>query len=334
MEIERVSPMPTIHDVALKAGVSVTTVSRVLNNRGYISEETRRKVFETMDELNYQPNEIARSLLKKQSNLLGLIVPVVSNPFFSQLAAAVEAYAYECGMKLILCNSLMDPVKEKEYIEMMKKNRVDGIIMGSHTLEVEEYRNLQHPIVTFDRKIGTDIPYIASDNRTGGRLATQLLIDKGCRKIAHLCGNLSLDMLSNRRTDGFLEAVQQHGTPHVVVQTDMNVFDYPHYERIIRDLFRDHPDIDGVFATSDVIASYVIKIGTSLGLSVPDRLKVVGYDDTLFASWHTPALTTIRQPVSDIGRLAVELIRQQMDGAPAEIDNIVPVELVERETTG
>lgn len=326
--------MPTIHDVALKAGVSVTTVSRVINNRGYISEETRKKVFDTMDELNYQPNELARSLLKKQSNLIGLIIPTVSNPFFSQLAASIEAYAYDNGMKLLLCNSLMDPAKEKEYIEMMKKNRVDGIIMGSHTLEVEEYRKLHHPIITFDRKIGTDIPYIASDNHMGGRLAAELLIGKGCRKLAHICGNLSLDMLSNRRTEGFLEAVKQRGVEHVVVQTDMNVFDYPQYERIIRKLFQDHPDIDGVFATSDVIAAFVIKIGTSLGLSVPERLKVVGYDDTLFASWATPSITTIRQSADDIGRLAIQLIRQRMEEEPIQVDNVLPVELIERESTG
>lgn len=325
--------MPTIHDVAQKAGVSVTTVSRVINNRGYISEETRRKVFETMDELNYQPNEIARSLLKKQSNLIGLIIPTVSNPFFSQLAAAFESYAYESGMKLLLCNSLMDPAKEKEYIEMMKKNRVDGIIMGSHTLEVEEYLNLRYPLITFDRKIGTGIPSISSDNYTGGKLAGQLLIDKGCHKIAHICGNLSLDMLSNRRTDAFIETMEQHGIDHVVVQTDMNVFDYPQYERIIRKLFHDHPDIDGVFATSDVIASFVIKIGTSLGLSVPERLKVIGYDDTLFASWFSPSLTTIRQPLDEIGRLAINLIRQRMEDEPIQMDNVLPVELIERETT-
>lgn len=326
--------MPTIHDVAQKTGLSVTTVSRVINNRGYLSEATRRKVLEAMNELDYQPNEIARSLLKKQSNLIGLIIPTVSNPFFSQMAAAIEASAYESGMKLLLCNSMMDPAKEKEYIEMMKKNRVDGIIMGSHTLQVDEYLNLNHPLITFDRKIGNDIPYIASDNERGGRIAAQLLIDKGCRKIAHICGNLSLDMLSNKRTSGFLEVVKQQQIEHVVVQTDMNVFDYPQYELIIRALFEKHPDIDGVFATSDVIAFFVVKIGLSLGLSVPGQLKVIGYDDILMSSWSTPALTTVRQPIEDMGSLAVRLIRGAMAGEPIETDNLCPVQLIERETTG
>lgn len=326
--------MATIHDVARKAGVSVTTVSRVLNNRGYISEETRSKVYRCMEELDYQPNEIARSLLKKQSNIIGLIIPNVSNPFFGELAAHVESYAYQSGFKVLLCNSLMDPVKEKEYIEMMKKNRVDGIIMGSHTLEVEEYKNLRHPIVTLDRKIGSSIPYISSDNDAGGKLATRLLIDKGCTKIAHLCGNLSLDLLANRRTEAFNELTAEHGVEHVVIQTDMNVFDYPQYERIIRKLFQEHPDIDGVFATSDVIASFVIKIGRSLGLSIPDNLKVVGYDDIQLASWSSPSITTVKQPIEEMGRLAIDLIRRQMKEETVPIDNVLPVELIERETTG
>lgn len=326
--------MPTIHDVALRAGVSVTTVSRVINNRGYLSEETRRKVFAAMDELNYQPNEIARSLLKKQSNLIGLIIPTVSNPFFGQMAASIEAWAYENGMKLLLCNSLMDPAKEKEYIGMMRKNRVDGIIMGSHTLEIDEYLNLNRPLITFDRRIGADIPYIASDNYAGGQMAARLLLAKGCRKIAHICGNLSLDMLSNQRTDGFLHTVKSHPVEYVIAELDINVFDYPQYERRIGDLFREHPDIDGVFATSDVIASFVVKIAQSLGLSVPGQLKVVGYDDILMASWFSPSLTTIRQPIEEMGNLAVDLIRRLMAEEDTPRDNMFSVELIERESTG
>lgn len=326
--------MPTIHDVARIAGVSVTTVSRVLNNRGYISEETRKKVFDTMKELNYQPNEIARSLLKKQSDLIGLIIPNVSNPFFGELAAYIEYYAYHYGYKLLLCNSHMDPAKEREYVEMMKKNRVDGIIMGSHTLEVEEYKNLPHPIVTIDRKIDDTIPFVSSDNYLGGKLAAQLLVDKGCKKLAHLCGNLNLDLLANRRTDGFVEVARQNELEYVIVQTDMNVFDYPQYERIIRNLLNEHPDIDGIFATSDVIASFVSKIARSNGISIPERLKVVGYDDIQLASWCSPSITTVRQPIGDISRLAIELIRNQIRAEPLQMENILPIELIERETTG
>jgi len=324
--------MATINDVAEKAGLSVTTVSRVLNNRGYISEKTRQKVYKIMEELDYQPNEIARSLLRKRSNVLGLIIPSVSHPFFGQFANAVEYYAYERGFKLLLCNSLQDPKKERDYIEMMKRHRVDGIIMGSHTLEVEEYKNLNHPIVTLDRKID-DIPYVSSDNERGGELAAELLIEKGCRHLAHICGNLQLDMLSNLRTDGFLRAVKRHGVESVTLQTSMNVFDQQEYERIVQQMFADYPGIDGVFATSDIIAAFVMKSCHKLGKKVPEEIKVVGYDDVNAASWVSPELSSIRQPIEDMGKLAVELILKQLDGEPFEKNNVLPVTLVERETT-
>ncbi|MFD0694566.1 LacI family DNA-binding transcriptional regulator [Paenibacillus sp. GCM10027628] len=325
--------MATIHDVAERAGVSVTTVSRVLNNRGYISESTRSKVYQCMEELGYQPNEIARSLLKKQSNIIGLIVPNVSHPFFGELASFVEYYAYEHGFKMLLCNSHLDPVKEKEYIEMMRRNRVDGIIMGSHTLEVEDYRNLHHPIVTFDRQIDADIPYMSSDNYRGGELAAELLVKKGCKKIAHICGNLELDLLANQRTHAFRDIVTRHGIEHLIVQTDMNVFDQKQYERIISELFQKHPDIDGVFATSDIIAAYVVQHSYRLGKHIPQDIRIVGYDDVSAASWLVPSITTIQQPIEEMSKQAIELIRSQLAEESIQMANILPVTLIERGTT-
>lgn len=325
--------MATIHDVAKQAGVSVTTVSRVLNNRGYISEATRKKVYQTMAELNYQPNEIARSLLRKQSNVLGLIIPNVSHPFFSELANYVENYAYKNGYKLLLCNSQLDPVKEKEYIEMLKRNRVDGIIMGSHTLQVDDYKNLHSPIVTLDRLISSDIPYVASDNYYGGKLAAQLLLDKGCTKIAHICGNLELQMLSNQRTMAFRDVMESTGTEYVIVQTDMNVFDQKQYEGMIHSLLRKHPDIDGIFATSDIIAAFAINECIKVGKRIPEDVKVIGYDDVNLASWIMPSITTIKQPIEQIGCQAVELIIKQINNEPFDMENILPVNMVERSTT-
>ncbi|WP_410514404.1 LacI family DNA-binding transcriptional regulator [Paenibacillus sp. BR2-3] len=325
--------MVTIHDVALKAGVSVTTVSRVLNNRGYLSEGTRSKVFQTIEELNYHPNEIARSLLRKRSNIIGLIIPDVSHPFFAELANHVEYYAYQDGCKVLLCNSRLDPVKEKEYIEMLKRNMVDGIVMGSHTLQVDEYRNLHSPIVTIDRQIDADIPYISSDNYRGGELAAELLISKGCRKIAHICGNLELQLLANYRSTAFRDVMFRHGVEHVIIQTDMNVFDHAQYGQIIEKLLNEHPDVDGIFATSDIIAAFALKGCTKAGKRVPGDIRIIGYDDIGAVSWFAPELSSIKQPISEIGRLAVELIRKQRDGEPFERENILAVELMERSTT-
>ena len=119
--------MPTIKDVAERAGVSVTTVSRVLNNRGYISQATRTKVYQAMEELDYQPNEVARSLFRKRSKIIGLIVPTVAHPFFGELTSYLETYAYSRGYKVLICNSQLDASKEQEYIGMLRRNQVDGI---------------------------------------------------------------------------------------------------------------------------------------------------------------------------------------------------------------
>ncbi|MHA6531000.1 LacI family DNA-binding transcriptional regulator [Paenibacillus sp. BAC0078] len=324
--------MATINDVAEKAGVSVTTVSRVLNNRGYISEKTRQKVYQVMDELKYQPNELARSLLRKHSNVLGLIIPSVAHPFFGELANEIESVAYQHGFKLLLCNSQFDSAKEREYIDMMRRNRVDGMILGSHTLEIGDYTNLNYPLVTIDRRIG-DIPFVASDNENGGALAARLLIAKGCRKLGHLAGNMKLDMLSNLRTTGFEREARQEGVKFVTYQTELDVFDEQIYNEIIRKMFTEHPDIDGVFTTSDLMALFVMKWCRTVGKEVPRDVRVIGYDDIPAASWYMPGLSTIRQPIKDMARRAVELLLEQMEDKPVERETILPVELVEREST-
>ncbi len=325
--------MTTIKDVAQKAGVTVTTVSRILNNRGYISDATRQKVHAVMEELNYQPNEIARSLYRRKSNLIGLIIPTVAHPFFSELSSYIEYYAYEAGYKILLCNSHLDKVKEKEYLDMLKRNKVDGIIMGSHTLEVDDYINPKLPIVTFDRCISNDIPYISSDNFQGGKLATSLLIERGCKKIAHISGNLNLSLLANKRYEAFIAEVNNRNVEHVTVQTEINVFDSKQYEKLIHRLFEEHPDIDGVFSSSDNMAANVIKVCYRLNKNIPADVKIIGYDDTMVASLLVPQLTTIRQPIEEMGRLAIELIIKQINQEEVEKKNILPVKLIERETT-
>ncbi|WP_019914817.1 LacI family DNA-binding transcriptional regulator [Paenibacillus sp. HW567] len=325
--------MPTIKDVALKAGVSATTVSRVLNNRGYLSEELKKKVYSAMDELNYRPNELARSLSRSRSNIIGLIIPHVSLPFFSELTSHIEEHAYRNGYKLLLCNSQQDKHKELEYIDMLRSSRVDGIIMGSHTLEVESYRQMSLPLVTFDRQISPEIPYVCSDNYAGGRLATTLLIEKGCRKLAHIGGHPGLNILSHRRYEAFADTAREHGVWHTSLHTDHNSFDAGAYERLLRQLFREHPEVDGIFAGSDIIAAYALKACRENGRRVPQDVRIVGYDGIAVRSLFHPSISTIRQPMEEMGRLAVDLIIKQVEGGTVSTVNILPVELEEGSTT-
>lgn len=325
--------MATIKDVAQEAGVTVTTVSRVLNNRGYISEITRNKVYEAMKKLDYHPNEIARSLFKKKSNIMGLIIPDISHPFFAQLTNYIEYYAYSMGYKILLCNSYSDSLKEKDYIDMLKRNQVDGIIMGSHSLETEEYLNLKLPIIAVDRYLSDEIPYITSDNYNGAVLATNLLIDKGCKKLAHISGPLSLSTPANRRYQGFKDVVTERNIENVIVQTTHRGFTQEEYREIIFDLFEDHPETDGIFASSDMIAAAIISVAASINKRIPEELKIVGYDDIYIASVIVPALTTIRQPIQEMGRQIIELLAQRIDGNEIEAETMLPITLVERKTT-
>ncbi|AST56533.1 transcriptional regulator, LacI family [Thermoanaerobacterium thermosaccharolyticum] len=324
--------MATIRDVAEKAGVTVTTVSRVLNNRGYISEKTRKKVYEAMKELNYQPNELARSLYRRKSYLIGLLIPSVSHPFFAELTSYIEYYAYQNNYKILLCNSLQDVEKEKDYINMLKRHQVDGIIIGSHTLETEQYLNVNLPIVAIDRYFSEKIPYVASDNYNGGVLATNLLIQKGCRKIAHISGPLILNTPANNRRKAFMDVVKEHNIENVVVETKLNVFDTDEYKKLIIKLFTDHPDIDGVFASSDLIAATIINAAREIGKEVPKDLKIVGYDDISIAKTIVPPLTTIRQPIEEMAKKTIEIILDQIDGEEVSIENVLPITLVERES--
>jgi DNA-binding LacI/PurR family transcriptional regulator len=325
--------MATIKDVAEMAGITVTTVSRVLNNRGYISEKTRQKVNAAMEELDYQPNEIARALFRRKSNLIGLIVPDVAHPFFAELTSSIEYYAYENSYKVLICNSYGDSAKEKDYIDMLKRNQVDGIIMGSHTLEISEYLNLGRPIVSIDRCLSDNIPYIASDNCNGGILATNLLIEKGCEKLAHISGPLILNTPANKRFEAFIDVTTKKNINHVVVETRLNSFEIDEYEKLIYKLLIDHPDIDGIFASSDIIATCVINVSNELGRKVPEDIKVVGYDDINIASLIVPSLTTIRQPIKAIGEMAIKSIIDQIEEKSINNENILPVELIVRKTT-
>lgn len=323
--------MPTIKDVAKIAEVSVTTVSRVLNNRGYISDYTRQKVYDAMKQLNYQPNEIARSLYRRKSNIIGIIVPSVSHPFFAELTNYVESYAYSLGYKVLICNSYSDGAKEQDYIDMIHKNQVDGFIIGSYTSYTSEHINSHLPIVTIDRNISNDVPFITSDNYNGGLLATNLLIDKGCKKIAHISGPLEIDISANSRSQAFLDVVLENKIDYVIEQSKIETLDS--YGKLAYTIFEKHPDIDGIFAGSDLLAFSLLHVAHLFKKDIPKDLKVVGYDDIDMASMSFPPLTTIRQDIKKMGELAVKVLIDKIDKKEISIENVLPVSLIERKTT-
>lgn len=329
--------MPGIKDVAKKAGVSVTTVSRVINNRGYISKKTRKKVEDTMHDMDYQPNQIARALLKNQTYLIGVIVPDSNHPFFAELVKYIEEYASRFNYKILICNSLENYENETRYISMLRQNRVDGIIMCSHTLDIDEYKKARLPIVSFDRVISNEIPYVASDNFEGGKMATEYLIKKGCKSLMHISGYLKFDCLSNRRKDAFKLTCMEHNIPYKIIEEDHNKMNFDYYEKFISsEVSKYIKDVDGVFCSNDIVAYALYLYAVKQGINVPKDLKIIGYDNHSFTRMlKTPRLSTISQPIEKIGKaLSSSIIKLIESGDKRNINNVtLDVELIEGETT-
>lgn len=324
--------MATIRDIAEKVGVTATTVSRVINNRGYISEETRQKVYAAMEELNYKPNELARSLSKSRSDTIGLIVPHIYHPFFAKLISCMEAVASEKKYKLLVCNSKEKPEKEEEYLNMCLSNRVTGIVICSKNIDTSRFKMLGIPIINLERTQEAQAATIQCDNYQGGCLAAKCLIEAGCKNLLHFGGVIGREMPADMRAAAFTKVCEDSGVASTVLLSDAPAYGSMNYRNFIRDALEKHPHIDGIFASSDLIAAQVIQICQKLGLSVPGQMKVVGFDDVLVSELATPAITTIHQPVKEMARLAVEFIDRSLNGEIVPTSTVLPVRLVRRDS--
>ncbi|MUG43483.1 LacI family DNA-binding transcriptional regulator [Paenibacillus woosongensis] len=326
--------MISIKDVAKHAGVSVATVSRVLNNSGYVGQDTRVKVEKAIKELNYKPNEVARSLFKKQSSTIGLIVPDIMNPFFPELARAVEDTAIQLGYNVILCNSDGDEKKEQNYLDVLQQQYVNGIIVSSNTLTAAQIERLNIPVVSIDRVISKGLPTIVVENKKGAMMATRFLQSKGCRRIGHIKGN-SRVLNAEERCEGYMEIVGQDPWFNETYIAE-GQYDMQSSIQATLELLQRHPDIDGIFAANDIMAIGAIKAAYQLGKKVPEDIAIIGFDGISLSKATTPELTTIEQPIYEMGekatKLLVSLMEQQQTADP-ESYKVLDVTLIEREST-
>ncbi|WP_051236010.1 LacI family DNA-binding transcriptional regulator [Paenibacillus pinihumi] len=220
--------MTTIRDVGKLAGVSVATVSRLLNQSGYVSKEAEMAITEAIEKLNYKPSNIARSLAGKQTATVALMVPDILNPFFPEIARAAEDAAAGHGFTLVLCNTDNNPEKEKKYVEALVRKRIDGIIISSYTMHPQQILDLQKrsiPVVALDKAFPEDpIVCVTTANRQGGELASRHLLERGCRKIAHICGPAHVDS-ARERTLGYEQAcaAQPWYTPSLIASGSFTV---------------------------------------------------------------------------------------------------------------
>ncbi|MEJ8543865.1 LacI family DNA-binding transcriptional regulator [Brevibacillus borstelensis] len=326
---------PTIYDVAREAGVSIATVSKVINNTGRISEKTRKLVLSVMKEMNYQPSVVASALTGKSTYTIGLMIPDLANPFFSGIARSIEDRGHALGYNIVICSTDYDPEKEAKYISLLLQKSVDGIILASGFENVETVRELikqKVPLAIIAREIPSlEVDTVAVDDFLGGYQAASHLISLGHRRIAII----ARDLWSNReRMRGYRHALDEAGIDYgrdVEYVMESNV---ESGKALAEKLLRSADPPTAIFACNDLLAMGAIHAARRLGMSIPRDLSVVGFDNTAWASVTDPPLTTVAQPIRDMGTHVMNLLIQEINGEKKHKQRIVLLpELVVREST-
>jgi LacI family transcriptional regulator len=304
-----------MRDVAERAGVSVTTVSHVINETRPVSDELRQRVLAAIDELGYQPNVLARSLRRGETHTIGMIVPDSANPFFAELARGIEDTSFEHGYNLILCNSDGDLDKELIYADVLTEKQVDGILFVAAGVSTDHIRALQErriPVVIVDREIpDVSVDQVLTDNARGGWLATRHLLELGHRCIGCITGPSDVTPSAERVT-GYRQALSEGGIPVDEVLIVKGDFQYGSGYRAARQILaRDDPPT-AIFTCNDLMAVGAISAAVEMGRQVPVNLSVVGFDDVRLASFANPPLTTIVQPKYEMGVLATTMLLERM----------------------
>lgn len=333
--------MVTIRDVAAEAGVSITTVSRALNDSGRVGAATRDRVVSAARRLGYEPNDLARSLHGKATGTIAVLVPDITNPFFPELVKGVQEIATAHGRLLLLCQTSEDTDIAVQELLHLRRKRVDGVVLVGGLARGEELSAALAglPVVTVDRDMTIESAWVVrSDHRHGGRLATEHLIELGHERIAHIRGPARLSVAGDRH-DGYREALENAGLPYdesLVVEGDF--LEESGYDGL-RALRRRRRPFSAVFCGNDLMAIGALRALEDVGLAVPQEVSVVGFDDIHLASYLRPGLTTVHQPIQTLGRRAAELLigrAMASDGEPNDGEGageVLDVHIVRRQST-
>jgi len=330
--------MATISEVAKKAGVSPTTVSHVINRTRFVSDEKRERVERAIEEMDYRPNALARSLRNGYTHTLGLILPDSANPFFAEVGHSIEIAAFQAGYSVILCNTENDFAKENLYIDVLTKKHVGGMIfvmMGERTDSLKNLVEMEIPTVVMDRDFpGLEMDVVLADNHQGGVLAVDHLISMGHKRIGCIAGPSSINP-SSRRLAGYKQALQ---AANLVAEPELIMNGDFHPEsgwKLGHAMLSQRNAPTAIFACNDLMAIGVMRAATELGLRIPDDLALVGYDDIELASYTSPSLTTIKQPKAEMGLASLTfLLRRIKDKQSSPQYALLPVSLVIRGSCG
>ncbi|RXK17893.1 LacI family DNA-binding transcriptional regulator [Macrococcus sp. DPC7161] len=319
--------MATIKDVAKASGVSVATVSRAINNSGYVHEDTLKKINEAVAKLDYKPNETARALYNKQSKIIGLLIPDITNPFFTLVARGVEDTALENGYHIFIGNSDQKNDKEIKYIDTFQQNNCVGFISSALQLEDSkkyvEASGMKH--VMLDRL--NEAPFsVEADHYKGGRLQAECLVNQGCQNILVISGNPIYSSFK-KRLDGTVDYLKQNDVSFSVLRKSLESIN----EMLLDEI--NYHKYDGIICYNDLIAIHVMGVLQNNGIKVPNDIQVVGFDDIQISKYTFPSLTTVRQPAYFLGKIACEQLLKILKNEPVEAQIKVDVSLIERNST-
>ena len=330
----------SIKDVALRAGVSLGTVSNVLNNPSKVSQATRKRVERAIDELGYVRHESARHLRAGHSRTLAYVVLDASNPFFTDVARGAQQVAEQAGLGLFLCNSNQDPTVEHHYLDLLAEQRVRGVLITPIDPDGTALTHLTKrgiPLVMVDRASDSRSCSVSVDDLAGGAMAAHHLIEQGHRRIVYVGGPHTLPQVRDRHT-GALKAVHDAGLPtkallSVPTETMTVSSGRQAGQQILRIPPRSRPT--AAFCANDLLALGFLQAMTKQGVPVPHQMAIIGYDDIEFAEAAAIPLTSIRQPCEHLGRTATQLLLEESDPAQAHAHRQVQFqpELIVRAST-
>lgn len=328
----------SIKDVAKLAGVSIATVSRVLNKKGKYSKKTEEKVLKVVDDIGYQVNYNAKSLRTKISHTIGILVPDISNYFFANLVQEIEKSLFENSYSTIICNTDRSLKKEKTYLQILENKNIDALIAISGNIEKGfefSSKNKKIPYICIDREPANleDTIYISSDHFMGAYQATSHLLRTGCKQLAFL-GPKKMSSSSKRRFDGYLKALEDN---KIDFNENKNHIYIPPNKDLKQqvDLFLDkNPNTDGIFAINDKLAIELIQILKDKNIKVPQEISIIGFDDIPACQYTSPKLTSIKQDIKTIAEETVKNIINYIKNLDQEKKTIlVPTQLIIREST-
>jgi LacI family transcriptional regulator len=327
----------TIKDIARRLDISYATVSRALNDRYGVHPKTKEKILAMAQEINYLPNAIARGLVKQHTETIGLVIPDITNPFFPEVARGIEDRAEEKGYSVFLCNTNWEQEREAKYLSLLREKRVDGIILApvSNKSPLDrEFDDKALPLVFVSEvRRGMGKSYVAIDNVHGGYIATRHLIHKGYRRIGFF-GATEDELTSEERYHGYTKALKEVGLKERKKFVRFGDYGTNTGNRLITDMIRKGDYPDAVFAVNDLFALSVMQGIRESGLNIPGDIAIIGFDDIPFASFPEIQLTTIAQPKYQMGRIAADLLLEQIHekSGSKKKEIILETELIERGT--